>query len=204
MSDEASDLHGSDEQRDEHRQAGDGEVVIDLANRLGEGPVVSKVHETSVEGVEKAHPGGEEDRKREHRVEGQSSDDRRSGQDQQGHLGRGVEAQSEEHADRVHLPGCVDPLGIATEEPAHESPVVELALQFGVVVPALAHLAAHLDDRPEHHQVEQTDEPQEGAGDRRPDETAPVVQRAAVILDGAIERRMPKFNRTASKKTMVE
>src|SRR5215469_12367839 len=33
--DQAEDLHGADEQRDEHRQAGDGQVVVDLADRAG-------------------------------------------------------------------------------------------------------------------------------------------------------------------------
>src|SRR5262249_17469694 len=33
LPDEAEDLHGADEKRDEHRQPGDGQVVVDLADR---------------------------------------------------------------------------------------------------------------------------------------------------------------------------
>src|SRR5215470_18712524 len=40
--DEAEDLDGADEERDEHRQSCDGQVVVDLADGPGEGPVVGE------------------------------------------------------------------------------------------------------------------------------------------------------------------
>ena len=128
---------GSDEEGHEDRQTGDGEVVIDLPDRLGEGPVVGEVHETAVDGVEEAHARGEEDREREDGVEGQSSDDRAPGQDEERDLGGGVEPEAEENADGVHLPGRVDSSRQWAEEPVHEPPTVELSFELLVVVAAL-------------------------------------------------------------------
>jgi soluble P-type ATPase len=71
LADEAEDLDGADEEGDEYRQARDRHVVVDLADRLGERPVVGEVHEAAVDGVEQAHPGGEQDRQRQDRVERQ-------------------------------------------------------------------------------------------------------------------------------------
>src|ERR1700732_563990 len=41
---QTEDLDGPDQHRDRDRQAGDGDVVVDLADRLGERPPVGKVH----------------------------------------------------------------------------------------------------------------------------------------------------------------
>jgi len=49
---QAEHLDRADEHRHEHRQAGDGQVVVDLADRLGERPVVGEVHEAAVGCVE--------------------------------------------------------------------------------------------------------------------------------------------------------
>ena len=140
----------------------------------------------------------------EHRVERESADDGRAGQDQQGHFGGGVEAESEQHADRVHLPGGVDPLGVATQEPVHQSPGVELAFQFGVVVVAVAHLTENPEDRHQHDQVEQGDEVEEGAGHQGADDAGPVVQPGLSSCTCPLRARMPKFSSTARKKTTVE
>ena len=52
----------ADDQRDRDREAGDGDVVVDLADRLGERPAVGEVHERAVDGVQQAHAGREQDR----------------------------------------------------------------------------------------------------------------------------------------------
>lgn len=57
---EAEDLDGADEDGDEDRQAGEDEVVLDLADGLGQRPVVGEVHEAAVEGAGQAHPGGDQ------------------------------------------------------------------------------------------------------------------------------------------------
>src|SRR5262249_26639228 len=49
--DEAEDLDGADEERDEHRQPGDGQVVVHLPDGPGESPVIGEVHEAPVGGV---------------------------------------------------------------------------------------------------------------------------------------------------------
>src|SRR5438094_532768 len=52
----------ADQERDGDREAGDGDVVIDLADRIGEGPAVGVAHEGAVGGVHQRHSGGEDDR----------------------------------------------------------------------------------------------------------------------------------------------
>ncbi len=50
-------------------------------------------------------------------------------------FGGGVEPKPEEDADRVHLPGRVDPPGQWREEAVHQPPLVELHIERLVVVP---------------------------------------------------------------------
>ena len=100
----AGQLHRPDDQRDDHREARDGHVVVDLAHRARERPPVGEVHERPVERVEQRHAGGEQDRQAEDRGERQAGAGRARGQEEQRHLARGVEPEPEQEADRVHLP----------------------------------------------------------------------------------------------------
>ena len=61
------------------------------------------------------------------------------GRGQQGDLGGGVEAQPEQHPDRVQLPLLGDRLHPAAEEPVEEPAGFQLALELGLVVLAAAH-----------------------------------------------------------------
>ena len=92
---------------DRDREAGDGDVVEDLADRLGERPAVGEVHERAVDGVQQRHPGGEQHRQAEDRVPGQPGAGGAAGEDEQGDLGRGVEAEAEQQADGYICPGLV-------------------------------------------------------------------------------------------------
>src|SRR6266498_1663236 len=53
------DLEATDVQRHRDGEEGDGDVVVHLADRLGEGPTVGEVHERAVHGVQQGHAGGE-------------------------------------------------------------------------------------------------------------------------------------------------
>ena len=66
--DQSAELDRADHDRDRDRQAGDREVVEDLADRLGERPAVGEVHERAVDRVHQRHPGGEQDRQAQDRV----------------------------------------------------------------------------------------------------------------------------------------
>ena len=55
LGEQAEQFDGADDQGDGDGQAGDGEVVVDLADRLGERPAVGEVHERAVDGVQQAH-----------------------------------------------------------------------------------------------------------------------------------------------------
>ena len=134
----ADQLDGADDQRDGDRDAGDRDVVEDLADRLGERPAVGGVHEHAVDGVHQAHAGREQDRQHQDRVERQVERRRAAGEDQQADLGGGVEAEPEQHADRVDVPGLAHALGQAAEEAVHEAALVQLLLELGLVVLARA------------------------------------------------------------------
>ena len=123
-------LDGADDERDRHRERGDGEVVIDLAHGLGEGPAVGEVHERAVDRVEQRHAGGEEHRQAEDRVPRQPGAGRARGQEEQRDLGRRVEAQAEEDAQRVHLPRLADRAREAPEEAVHEPARLQQVLEL--------------------------------------------------------------------------
>ena len=149
-------------------------------------------------------PGGKEHRQGQDSPEGQAAGHGVPGQHQESHFGGRVEAQSEEHPDRVHLPRLVDPLGVAAEEPVHEATVVELALQLLVVELPSLHLLVDLGDPDQDDQIEDADQVEEAPGDRRP-MTLVASWRPESRSDTWESRaRIPKFKNTASKNTMVE
>ena len=148
--------------------AGDGEVVIDLAHGLGEGPAVGEVHERAVDRVEQRHAGGEEHRQAEDRVPRQPRAGRAGGQEEQRDLGRGVEAQAEEDAQRVHLPRLADRPREAPEEAVHEPARLQQVLELVLGGPA-AHVAEDAHDAHEDDEVQRRDHVQEGPRDARPD-----------------------------------
>ena len=95
----------ADDEADRHGQPGDGQVVVDLADRVEERPAVGQVHEQPVGGVHERHARGEQDRQADDRVPGDVlGGGQPRGRGQQGDLGGGVEAQAEHDPDRVQLP----------------------------------------------------------------------------------------------------
>src|SRR5437588_329145 len=82
---------------------------------------------------------------------------RAPGDHQQTDLGRGVEAEPEQHADRVDVPALRHRLGEAAEPAVHEAAVVEMVLERSLVVVAPAHGAEDLDDPDQDHQVGDAD-----------------------------------------------
>src|SRR6185437_15806327 len=91
---------------------------------------------------------------------------------------RRVEAEAEEHAERIHLPALRDPLREPPDEEAvHEPAVEEAPLEALLVVRPVAQVEEEAHDLDEHDQVENPDQPEERAGHARADE-------AAVALEG--------------------
>src|SRR6201996_6719891 len=176
LAEQANELDRADEHRDEHRQAGDRHVVVDLADRLGERPVVGEVHEAAVGGIEEAHPCGEKDRQREDRVERQAARRPGGGPDEERDLGSGVEAEAEQEADRVHLPRRVYPACEGAEEAVHQAPVVQLLFEGGVVVGSMPHLPEDLQDADQDHDIERGDQEQKKAGHAGADDVGGLLQ----------------------------
>ncbi len=111
---------------------------------------------------------------------------------QQPDLGRRVEAEPEQDAERVHLPARVDPAADPLEQEAREEPLVEQrALEvLLVVVPAL-HPPEDADDVEQHHEVERSDQQEEHARDGGADGRAVGLQgrdRRVHRLEGHRER----------------
>ena len=126
---QAQQFDAADDQRDRHRQPGDRDVVVHLAHRLGERPAVGEIHERAVDGVQQAHARGEKNRKAQDRVPRQAGRGAGAGENEQRDFGGGVEAESEQHAEGIHLPRLRDRLGEAAEEPVHEAAVVQLLFE---------------------------------------------------------------------------
>ena len=69
-------------------------------------------------------------------------------------LGRGVEAEPEEHAERVHLPARVDPAPDPLEQEAREEALVgERALEILLVVVPALHPPEDADDLEQHDRL---------------------------------------------------
>jgi hypothetical protein len=201
---QAADLDRPDDERDGHRQTGDREVVKDLADRPGERPAVGEVHERAIDRVEQAHPCRKQDREAENGIPRQSRRARAAGDDEQGDLGRGVEAEAEEHPDRVHLRRFRDRPGEPSKEAVHETTTAQRGVERLLVVGAGPHLAKHPHDAHKDREVEGRDDVQEP-----PETPVPMVLVTACncelpLFTGPSSARTPTEIRNASAKTIDE
>jgi hypothetical protein len=108
---------------------------------------------------------------------------RATGEYEQADLGRGVEAEAEQQADRIHLPGLGDRLGRAAEDAVHQAALVQLLLEGGLVEVTRPHPAEHFHDADQDHQVQDRDDVEEDPGDRRTDHAGDLLQGGRVVRD---------------------
>ena len=118
------------------------------------------------------------------------------GDGEQPDLGGGVEPESEEDAERIHVPARRDAGGEASDEEAvHEAAVEQPRLEPCVIVGAALHLAEDAQDVDEHEQVEDADDAEEGPRDARPDGSAVLLERRDPRADGLRREREPRRER---------
>jgi hypothetical protein len=87
------------------------------------------------------------------------------GQREQRDLGRGVEAEPEQDAEWIHVPGLRDCPRRAAEDSVEQSALVQCLLEADLVEPAAATKAC--DQAAQDDEIEIADCDEEGAGDRR-------------------------------------
>src|ERR1017187_5556601 len=63
IADQSQGLDAADNQRHQHRNKGDGHVVVELPDRFHERPAVSAKHQDAVGGINQRHSGGKKRRK---------------------------------------------------------------------------------------------------------------------------------------------
>ena len=157
----AEDLDGADDYGHEHRDQRDVHVVVELAHRLHERPAVRAEHEDAVGRIEQRHTDGEEQRK------DQDVGDRHAFAGLQGrdpehaHLGRRIEAEPEEHPQRVHLPARPDQSEQGFEKAAHQPALGQERVECAVAIRLPApHRAERREDVAEDEHVEDRDRKQ--------------------------------------------
>jgi hypothetical protein len=182
------DLDQADHQGDRDRQPGDHDVVVDLAHRSGEGPAVGEVHEHAVDGVQQAHPGGEKHGQHEDGVPGHLDGGAAGRQHQQADLRSGVEAQAEQEAHGVHVPGLAHRLHDWTQDPVHQPAVVQLLLQRLLVELAAAHRRPDPQDAHERDQVDHAERDQEQPRDAGAEHPGELLQRRVLVRHLAGQR----------------
>ena len=182
VGEQAGEQDDADHQSDDHRQHRYGQVVVHLADRLEERPAVGPRHEDAVECIEQAHPGREQHGQHQDGIPGQRESRRSSGQYQQRHLRRRIEAKAHEQPHRVEVPGLAHPAHDPGEDPRQEAAVLELPLEFGLIEVAAAHPAEHLGDAHRGEQVRQPDQDEEGTRDEGAHQPERLQQRRALVL----------------------
>ena len=128
VDEQSGELDAADDQRDRDRQPGDGEVVVDLAHRLEERPAVGEVHEASRRWCR----AGSSRRRRGPAAPGSRTRAAPKAaappaSTSSADLGRGVEAQPEQQAHRVHVPRLADRPGDPAEHPVEKPALVAAA-----------------------------------------------------------------------------
>ena len=173
---DVEDLDPADRERDDHRHKRDVQVVVQLPDRLDVGPAIGAEHQDPVRRIDQRHARREECREDEdeHDRDVVGAGGRR--ETQEGDLARGVEPESEQDPERVHVPALADEAKHRLEEPREEPAVVEELLEGLLVIGAAGRDAPeHPVDVDEHDQVDEPDDQEEDGRDRGPDETADLL-----------------------------
>ena len=162
VADEIERLQAADDHRDDDRNRRDGHVVVELADRLHERPAIGAQHQHAVGRVDQRHAGGEQGRKHQDRRERDAVGGLRRGDAEQRDLGRGVEAEPEQEADRQHVPALGHEPEQRAKDARQESAIVEqdveIVLDEGLA--ALDRLKRAID-RDQNEDVEEGDREQE-------------------------------------------
>src|SRR5579875_446877 len=186
VADEAERLDSADNHGDQHRGQGNGHVVIELADRLDEGPAIGAEHEDAVGGVDEAHAGGEEGREDEDRPNLEALGCSGGGNAQEADLGRRVEAEAEEKAERIHVPAPADQPEERAEETPEEAATGEQKVEVVLdQAPAPSHPSEAAIDTGEDDEIGERDGKEEEHGNRGADEAAKILEGGEASLHGA-------------------
>src|SRR2546421_4917043 len=178
LDEQLAQLEQADEERDKDRERGDGEVVENLPHRVRESPRIRLRHKGAVGSVHQRHTGGEDQRQRDQRVDGDVLSRGSGGDGQERDLRRGIEAQPEEETHQVHLPAVRDEPEEPAKEPSQQPTGHQLVLERIPVVLARSHPAEQLEDVQQDDQVHDPDQQQKDTGDARADQSADALQLA--------------------------
>ena len=183
--DERERFNSTNYERDEDRDEGDGEVVVELTDGFDEGPAVGAEHEDVVGGVNERHAGGEEDGEDEDGAERKSARGFGGGDAEEADFGCRVEAEAEEDAERIHVPTAADDGEHGPEEAGEESAIGEEEVEVFIDVGrACTDAGEGAIDGGEDDDVDDGDSEEEERGDESADETADGASRVHAVLKG--------------------
>ena len=173
----------ADDESDDDGDEGDGEVVVELADGLDEGPAVSAEHEDVVRSVNEGHAGGEEDGEDKDGAEGKSARGFGGGDADEADFGGGVKAKAEENSERIHVPTAADEREHGPEEAGEKSAIgeekIEVLIDIGL---AGADAGEGAIDGDEHDDVDDGDGEQEETRNEGADEAADGAGRVHSVL----------------------
>src|SRR5260221_3451018 len=205
LGDEAERLDAADGGGGHDRDEGDGQVVIELAQRLHEGPAIGAEYENAVGGVDQRHAGGEQRREDQDRPDRQPLGALGGGDAEDADLARRVEAQPEQETQRVHVPARADEAEErpeqAAEQPALRQEAVEVRLG---IAPAALHPREGAIDRAQHEEVGERDGEEKQRRDAGADQRADRLDGGEPRLDrrrgaGDADRRQHDHGRMAER-----
>ena len=128
-------FHPTDQRRDEHRCGSDCQIVPQLAHRIDERPAIRPDHQRAAGAIDRRHAGSEQHRK-DQDLPGRQSMRRFGGRDsKQPDAGRGVKAEPEQEAERIHMPGPADRAQQRPEQPREETAPREQRVEPRLVEP---------------------------------------------------------------------
>lgn len=172
----------------------DGDSILPEPGRR-----VQRHHERSIKRVEQAHSRREQDRKDENEPDTRALTGADGRDTQQRDLGTGVEAETKQHAERIHLPGTIDETEQLLEKLEEHALTLDLELFLLRVCSSVPFFRSSRSGRrsrtitppPQRHEqfpqninIHTAQDDQETRTDRRPDDTSDPAETAKLAHRG--------------------
>src|SRR5579884_2901241 len=169
--DHVQDLGRPDRKRYEYRNQRDVQVVVELPDRLHLCPPVRTQHGHTVSGVDQRHSGHEEKWQQQDEPHRHAGGSCRRGHAEDAHLAGGIEPETEQNADEIHVAAVAHRAQQRAEHAGEESTGLELLLQGELVDAApVADVSPGAVDLEQHEAVDGGNHQQEDTRHRGADE----------------------------------
>src|SRR5881409_63197 len=175
-------LNTANNKRDKDRDDRNGQIIVDLPERLHKSPTVRHTHSHTVSRIDKYHSQSKHHRQyQNHPDRNRRSNPKTHSESKEKNLTRSVKPQAEEHADRVNLPWPLDYPEEPLEVPVEKSTILQQIIQLRLVNTSPSKILEHAVDTSHDQSVHSSNQEQEQSGHGGSDNRSRSLQKRTIL-----------------------